>query len=221
MAAYLWMLAVALIARVVLSGVPVSYVNAGQAVLWSWPMFGALAAATLGGAYLADRAAIPAPFDPKISMVRRLVLPFVWGSVIGGLIILSDAVAPVAAARGWPTMHVPFPASVPFYLYGAILLCVLFHFLPIGAVAWVLTRLRARPPRWVKALAVITLGLSEDGGYFVRNGLPFSAETFRHLLSFGANVTELLFIWNFGLLAGLTQRMATYTWWHLVWGGLE
>ncbi len=220
-AAYLCVLGVALAARAALSGTPVPYVNAGQALLWSWPLFGALALAVAAGAHLAERVGIPAPLDPRVPASLRFLVPTLWGSVIAALTILSDVVAPAAAARGLPTMHVPFPVSIPFYVYGAIMLCVLFHFLPLGLAAWMLTRLRRTAPRAAIALAVTALGLSEDGGYFLRSGLPYSVETLRHLLSFAANVTELLFIWNYGLLAGLSQRMATYAWWHITWGALE
>ena len=142
------------------------------------------------------------------------------GSAIAVLTIVSDVHSPAAAARGVATLHVPFPASLPFYAYGAIVLTVLFHFLPL-ALALALLRATALDRTWIPpAVVVVVLALSEDWNYLAQVGLRASVETARHVLSFAANLLELWFIQRFGLLAGLCQRLTTYAWWHVVWGAL-
>lgn len=219
MAPYLVLLGASALVRAVLMVAPVDYINRGQHVLWSWPIFGVVVLGTLVGAWCARRAGLPGPLDGRISGWQRFALPAAVGTAIAAAIVLSDILSPIVNVRGLTRLHVPPPVSVPFYRYGAVVLTILFHFLPLAVIAALCSggRRWRRTPVWLGA--VLLLGLSEDAGYFLREGLPLTMETGRHIVSYGANVAELMFIRSSGLFAGLSQRCATYAWWHVAWGG--
>ena len=207
----------AVAARVLLAFLPVSYVSAGQQALWSWRFFPVFAACFAAAVFLANRSRLHSPRETARGPRKGWLLPLLVGTVVALLTIGSDVVAPAAAARGVPTMHVGGWAALPFYTYGAVVLTVVFHFLPMALVAWLALRVGGRAGIVVVAAGVLAVALSEDTGSFLRSRAFEEVELARHVLSVFANGAEALFIYRFGLLAGLVQRSATYVLWHLAW----
>jgi hypothetical protein len=209
--AYVVVILVALVARGTLSFFDVVYINRGQALLWSWMFAPLLVLAIAMGALLAKGSRIPEPLASGITRAQRFGWPALAGVAIAAAIIASDIIAPVGS------VHIPFPAAIPFYTYGAILIYALFHFLPLAAIDRIAVRLRSRAANIIAPAAVALLAFSEDGGYFLRSGMPATMESARHGISVVANAAELAVTWRFGFLAGLTLRGATYVCWHLLW----
>jgi hypothetical protein len=131
--------------------------------------------------------------------------------------ILSDLAYPAAAARGVASVHVALPAALPLYVFAAIALTTVFHFLPVAALALVAQGLAARRRALVVGLGILAVAFSEDAGFFLRHGSGVGIEWARHAVSVVANGAEAFFIYRHGLLAGLAQRSSTYLVWHLVW----
>lgn len=207
---------VAFLCRLALAFLPVAYVSAGQRSLWSWPFFCVFALCFAAAVPLAASAGLPRPPDTLIRR-RELFAPVAVGTAVALLTIWSDLVSPVAIARNVPTVHVHGWAAVPFYVYGAILLTVVFHFLPIAFVAWCARRLPPRLRLAILIIGVLAVAFSEDANYFLRARSLAGVEAGRHALSVVANGAEALFILRLGLLGGLTQRLTTYLLWHLAW----
>lgn len=208
---------VAVAARVLLVFLPVSYVSAGQQALWSWRFFPLFAACFAAAVFLATRARLPSPRETATGPRTGWLLPLLVGTAVALLTIGSDVVAPAAAARGVPEIHVGGWAALPFYVYGAVVLTVVFHFLPMALVAWLAQQVGGRAGFVLVAAGVLAVALSEDAGYFLRSRAFEEVELARHVLSVFANGAEAAFIYRFGLLAGLAQRSATYVLWHLAW----
>lgn len=208
---------VAVAARVLLDFLPVSYVSAGQQALWSWRFFPVFAACFAAAVFLATRSKLPSPRETATGPTKGWLLPLLVGTAVALLTIGSDVVAPAAAARGVPTIHVGGWAALPFYTYGAVVLTVVFHFLPMALVAWIARRVGGRAGFVLVAAGVLAVAFSEDAGYFLRSRIFEEMELARHLLSVFANGAEAVFLYRFGLLAGLAQRSATYVLWHLAW----
>lgn len=160
---------------------------------------------------------LPSPRETATGPKKGWLLPLLVGTAVALLTIRSDVVAPAAAARGVPTMHVGGWAALPFYTYGAVVLTVVFHFLPMALVAWIARQVGGRAGFVLVAAGVLAVALSEDTGYFLRSRAYEEVEFARHVLSVFANGAEALFLYRFGLLAGLAQRSATYVLWHLAW----
>jgi hypothetical protein len=220
MIGYAVIFGVAVLARLVLAGLTVEFVTPGQRLLWSWPVIVVLALALAGAAALADRARLPAPHD-GLRWRSGLGLAIGAGAIVGVLTIASDIASPVAATRGLPTIHVQGIAALPFYLYGAILITVLFHFLPMATAAWVADGLPPAAARACVIAALLLVALSEDLGFFARGAGIATVDGGRHVLSVAANASEAALIYRYGLAAGLLQRGTTYLLWHLAWPNLS
>ncbi|HEX7182995.1 MAG TPA: hypothetical protein VF756_14230 [Thermoanaerobaculia bacterium] len=204
-------------ARLLLVFLPVGYVSAGQQAIWSWRFFAVFALCFAVAVFLATRSKLPTPEETASGPKRRWLLPLAVGAAVALLTIGSDVVAPAAQARGLTTLHVRGWAALPFYTYGAILLTVVFHFLPIALVAWLAQQVRGRARAALVGVGVLAVAFSEDAGYFLGSRSFATVDALRHVLSVLANGTEAVFIYRFGFLAGLAQRSATYFLWHFAW----
>lgn len=205
-AGYAALFAVALAARLSLDLLLVQYITPRQEKVWSWAFFGVFCLCFFLGALLAERVRLPAPAKTLSGPVLGWALPLAVGGVVGLLTIGSDLLDPAAAARGLSTLHVRGPAAIPFYLYRAMLLTVVFHFLPMAFVAWVTRRLEGCWRLAVVSIALAAVALSEDLGFFLRVSSLATVEAGRHVLSVLANGTEAFFIFRFGLVSGVLQR---------------
>ena len=217
MAGYTVVLGLALLARSALSFLEVSFVTPAQRTMWSWPVFWLFSMAFAVATVLANEAHLLTPAE-TLRAPRALATALVIGATVGCLTVWSDWVSPAAAARGLPSLHVRGPAAGPFYIYGAILLTVLFHFLPIAVAARLTMLLQARTARRLFLGATIVLvALSEDTSFFLQTRDVLGVESARHALSVAANAAEAILIYRYGLLAGLLKRGTTYLVWHVLW----
>ena len=219
--AYAIVFLVAAAARIALGLIPFEYALAGQAVIGSERFFVVFAGCFAAGAAAARHAPMPSPARTLRDARTALGLPAAVGVSVALLTILSDLAYPAAAARGVASVHVAWPAAVPFYVFSAIALTTVFHFLPVAVLAWAARKLAGKPRAVLLALGIVAIAFSEDAGYFLRHGTEAGVEWARHALSVAANGAEAFFIYRFGLLAGLAQRGSTYLVWHLAWPALR
>jgi hypothetical protein len=219
LAGYAAVLGIAFLARAALSAFDVQFITHGQETVWSWPFFGVFLLAFLLAVPLAQGARLPSPGETLRSRAG-LALPVAIGMAIGLLTLWSDILSPAAAARGVPTLHVRGPAAVPFYLYGGVLLTVVFHFLPIALAAGVARWLPRAAARAAIVAGIVVVALSEDLMFFLRTPALVTVESGRHVLSVLANAAEAGLIYRFGLLSGLLQRWTAYLLWHIAWPAL-
>lgn len=220
MVGYAVVLGVAFLARLALSFLEVSFVTPAQRTMWSWPVFAIFLLAFAAATFFANRARLAAPAE-SLRSLPALTLAVGIGATVGCLTVWSDWLSPAASARGLATLHVPGFAAGPFYVYGAILITVLFHFLPIAAAAWLAKQLPAAAARLLLTAAVVVVAFSEDASYFLRTPDLLGVEPARHALSAAANAAEAILIYRYGLLAGLLQRGTTYLLWHVLWPSLS
>jgi hypothetical protein len=66
-----------------------------------------------------------------VSNGRRFLLPAIEGVIYGAITVLRDLPAP-------KDVHVPFPVSIPFYIYGAIFLEMLLRLVALTVFAWLI-----------------------------------------------------------------------------------
>jgi hypothetical protein len=218
--AYAIVFLVAAAARIALCGIPFEYAFAGQALVGSGRFFVFFAACFAAAVAVAPHTTVPPPAQALRSARKALGLPVAVGVSVALLTIVSDLAHPVAAARGVASVHVAWPAAVPLYVFSAIALTTVFHFLPVAVLAWVARKVAGKRRAVLLMLGILAIAFSEDGGYFLRHGNEAGVEWARHALSVAANGAEALFIYRFGLLAGLAQRGSTYLVWHLAWPAL-
>jgi hypothetical protein len=219
MAGYAVILGFALLARVALSLFDFEFVTTAQRFLWSWPVVAGFVAMFAASANLGKRAGLPTPAETLRSPFV-VMLAVGIGVAVGLITIWTDLISPAAIARGVATLHVAGPSALPFYVYGAILLTTLFHFLPMAAAAYFAQHFAPATRHTIILGAILAVAFSEDLGFFLYNSSLFSLETGRHVLSVVANATEAGLIYRYGLLAGLLQRISTYIVWHIAWPNL-
>ncbi len=198
-----------------------------QAAAFSWPLVGGIIVLGFLG-LLADRAArLPDP----LADIRLEARGWLWATVTGvayGVItvasfVLEPSRSAVSAGTGWD--HVLLPWSIPFYLFGAILLefmlrlgalCVLFwlvHVLVLRRrfrllVFWTLAAIVALYEIWPYMADDIAAG--RWGAALIALAGPL----------YISNVFEGWLLYRYGWFSPIVFRLAFYLVWHILFGGL-
>lgn len=198
-----------------------------QAAAISWPIVGGIIVLGLLG-LLADRAArLPDPLADMRLERRGWLWAMVTGVAYGVITVASYVLEPsrsaVSAGAGWD--HVLLPWSIPFYLFGAILLefmlrlgllCVLFWFVHVLIlrgrfrllVFWTLAAIVALYEIWPYMAGDVAAGrwlaavLALAGPLYV------------------SNVFEGWLLYRYGWFSPIVFRLAFYLVWHILFGGL-
>jgi hypothetical protein len=92
-------------------------------------MLATLLSCGLLGLLLAPYARFPDMWDGAVKHRHRLVVPVVWGIVYGLVTAVRDLPNPTGE-------HLFYPASVPFYAYGAVFLEILLRLFGVTLIAW-------------------------------------------------------------------------------------
>jgi hypothetical protein len=194
-----------------------------QAGALSWS---AIAIVTVGGVVglaAAQRVGVADMWDPTVTGWQRFGLPSIEGLVYGVVTVLVDLASPV-------NVHLALPASIPFYLYGAIFLEIVLRLTGVSVLTWVLWHVAFRK-RWRNTafwIAAVLVALYEP-----MNTIPAELArasrlavpgilvgwAFRPL--FLANVLTGYLYRRFGFLSAVVLRVAFYAVWHMLYGGMR
>jgi hypothetical protein len=223
---YLGMLAVLLVVKLILIFAPVSYIVSSQEAAFSWPSIFLVAVLGGVGLFLSKRTGFPEWWDARVSARARLLLPVGIGLVAGALFLLVehfthfDQIA--AATTGKASINVPFPASIYFYLGGAIITEILYRLAPLPILLWLISSLALRHhfQRQVFWILAILLSLVEPLAQ-----VTVFAGHLQVMLILGSSIyaVNLLEAWLFrryGFLAPVTLRLSFYLVWHIIGGVL-
>jgi hypothetical protein len=203
--------------------VPTTFPGADQATAFSWPLVLGISVAGAIGLLLSPHANFPDPWDPTVSDAQRFGLPLVEGFAYGLVTVLRDMAQPA-------NVHLAFPASVPFYVFGAVFLEVLLRLFGLTVLTFLLWKafLRGRAYGLAFWTANILVALYEP--------LPFIKEELAHaghlagpgiLVNwafqplFLANVLTGYMYRRYGILNAVTLRLAFYAIWHVAYGGFR
>jgi hypothetical protein len=178
-----------------------------------------LVAATLGlvGVYLSERTGFPDIWDTRIPITHRLLIPLLLGLAFG----LGFRVLGLGQSLPDPEQP-PFPASIPYFLYGAGLSEILFRLFPMPLLVWLISNLLLRG-RAQEALSWGAAGasslvepLSQLGAMLLLGieNVPLIGLVF--LLIFSANLVQGRLFRTYGLGASLVMRLALYLVWHII-----
>jgi hypothetical protein len=98
---------------------------------FEWRMLATLVSCGLLGLLLAPYARFPDMWEPSVKHRHRLVVPIVWGVLYGLVTVVRDLPNPTGE-------HLFYPASVPFYAYGAIFLETLLRLFGVTLMTWLI-----------------------------------------------------------------------------------
>ena len=168
----------------------------------------------------------PSFLDSTVTNVERFLVPIVAGIIYGIITIWSESrhsrVHPLSLEDD---VHVEFPLSVPFYIYGGIFLEIFLRLFSLSVIVWLLGLLGLNGSLEAAAvgIGVVIVALYEPWPYmkesFTENGWTAAARLLvGHL--FIANLVAGIFMCTFGFLAPLTMRLGFYAIWHVSYGGL-
>ena len=198
-----------------------------QAAAFTWPLVGGIIVLGFLG-LLADRASrLPDPLADMRLERRGWVWATVTGLIYGAITIASFVWNPTPSAvttgSGWD--HVLLPWSIPFYVFGAILLEFMLRLGALCIGFWlihvVILRRRFRQPVFWTLAAIVALyeiwPYMADDVAAGRWGQALIALAGPLYLS---NVFEGWLLLRFGWFSPIVFRLAFYLVWHVLFGGL-
>lgn len=199
----------------------------GQAEAFTWPVVGAVILIGLVG-LLADRSTgFPDAFAVPSRERRGLVIATLTGVAYGILTILQDHFIAgggnVLTLQEWA--HVPWPWSLPFYMFGAIFLEFLLRLGALCILVWFFHVLLFRrrwlmPVFWVVNLAVAFYEIMPATMAEAARGEWMSVALTPLEPLYWTNVFEGWLLLRFGWFAPIVFRLAFYLVWHVIYGGL-
>jgi hypothetical protein len=219
--AYLAIVALMFACRLALLPFEITGKSAGQqlALEWWFPLTVALFG-VLGLVF--SRAAGFPDVLPRQTNSRRLSIAILLGLLTGMLSAVVDWLQPITS--GLESAHHPLPAAVPYYIYGGIVSEVVYHFTPIVVAVWLAKRIAGGSLRseestfWV---ALVLLSAWEQKYFFTHPEIWTPLEFARNLISYAANAFEIWLLRRWGFTMAITQRLASYSIWHLAWPALS
>lgn len=220
---YAALVAVLVAVKLFFLGVPITFPGADQATAFSWPLVLGISVLGAMGLMLSPYARFPAPWDPSVSDAQRFGLPILEGFAYGLITVLRDLPRPT-------DVHLAFPASIPFYLFGAVFLEVLLRLFGLTVLTVLLGKLLLRGRAYGLAFwtANVVVALYEP--------LPFIREELAHaghlagpgiLVDwafqplFLANVLTGYMYRRYGILNAVVLRVSFYVVWHVAYGGFR
>jgi hypothetical protein len=200
--------------------------SAAQAAVFSWQGVAITALIGVIGTFFLGMTPLPGMWPKGMSFGRKVVWPVLAGLVLGAAEVATDMQtgwgATMAHQMKLPSIHIPWPLSVPLYVGGAILVSIIYFLLVIPLVTWLVSGklLKGKGLETTYWLAALPMALVEpltQGDFTAVNtgGAPaalFAAED--TLL----NLAQVWFFRRAGFVAAVLVRVAFYGVWHIGWG---
>jgi hypothetical protein len=198
-----------------------------QASAFSWPIvLGVIALGALG--FAADRSiGMPEPFTDARRDATGAWVSIAFG-VAYGLYTIADSLMgserhPYLNAVDWP--HVLLPWSIPFYLFGAILLEFMLRLGLLCVLVWlahvlVLRRHFRLAVFWIVACVVATYEITPYLADEIAAGNWGAVALGALQPLYWTNVLEAGLLLRYGWIAPIIFRVAFYLVWHVLYGGL-
>jgi hypothetical protein len=200
---------------------PVDFPIESQATAFEWQALTTIATCGLVGLLLAPYARFPDMWDGAVPHAKRLLVPIVWGVVYGLVTAVRDLPNPSSD-------HLYYPASVPFYAYGAVFLEIMLRLFGVTLITWLVGE-------------VLLMGHVRTAAFWVANVLTSLYEPLPHVWDdlqrverpvqvpatlvdwafqplFLANLLTGYLYRRFGFLSAVIFRLAFYAVWHVGYG---
>jgi hypothetical protein len=199
--------------------IPLNAVLALQASTFTWPALLMISILGLGGVWAASKTGFPDSWDKTIPNQQRILMPFLIGLGLGLIALVIEHFQPLGQ------IDVPFPVSIPFYLYGGIISEILLRQVllpvPLWVISWLILRNRWQEPIfWGLAILVSALepigvlgGLYELG--VLQNNISIGIWIFV-AFAYGVNLLLAYEYRKHGFVAPVVLRLSFYLIWHIL-----
>ncbi len=200
---------------------PTDFPLEAQASAFEWRALWTLVSCGLLGLLLAPYARFPDMWDRSVPHRKRLLVPVVWGIVYGLVTVVGDLPNP-------SEIHLYYPASIPFYAYGAVFLEILLRLFGVTLITWLTAE-------------VFLMGHLRNAAFWVANVATSLYEPLPHIwedlqkVEQPVQVPVTLIDWafqplflsnlltgylyrRFGFLTAVLFRVSFYAVWHVGYG---
>jgi hypothetical protein len=194
---------------------PISAAGPRQA---SYPWVELLLIAALGwlGIILAERINIPKMWNRKF--LKCPISFFYAGIGIGAAFMLYDSIAHIG------DISVGLPASLLFYIWGAVSTEVIMHLFPVAFLTWLFGFFIRQKDIlfWVFASIVSVVSAASMLAAFGNPAIPLVKPGIALLgllgiMVFAAEMVSFRLLKGYGLLASIIYRLSFYLVWHIIW----
>jgi hypothetical protein len=200
---------------------PTDFPLEAQASAFEWRVLLTLASCGLFGLAIAPYARFPDMWDRAVKHRHRLLVPLVWGALYGLITIVRDLPSPAGD-------HLYYPASLPFYAFGAVFLEILLRLFGITLITWLIGE-------------VLLMGHLRNAAFWIANVLTSLYEPLPHVWEdlqgveqpvqvpvtivnwafqplFLSNLLTGYLYRRFGFLSAVLFRLSFYAVWHVAYG---
>jgi hypothetical protein len=200
---------------------PTAFPLEAQASAFEWRVLLTLASCGLFGLVIAPHARFPDMWDRTVPHRKRLLVPLAWGVVYGLVTIVRDLPSPTGD-------HLYYPASIPFYAFGAVFLEVMLRLFGVTLIAWLIGE-------------VLLMGHLRNAAFWIANivtslyePLPHAWEDLQRVEQpvqvpvtivdwafqplFLSNLLTGYLYRRFGFLSAVLFRLSFYAVWHVAYG---
>src|SRR5688572_9525181 len=140
---------------------PADFPLESQASAFEWRLLLTVASCGLFGLLLAPYARFPDMWDRTVKHRHRLFVPLVWGVVYALVTVVRDLPNP-------STDHLYYPASIPFYAFGAVFLEILLRLFGVTLITWLIGE-------------VLLMGHMRNAAFWIANVLTSLYEPLPHI----------------------------------------
>lgn len=192
-------------------------VSAAQRPLLTWPVLLVIALLGLVGVWLSERTGFFDIWDARVAVKHKLFFPLLLGTAIGVAFALLELFHVLPDPDG-----PPFPASIPFFLYGGVASEILYRLFPVPLLIWLISNLllrgRAQEPLFWTAAALSSLlePLSQIGAALLLGMTGGLGLAMVFGLVFVTNLVLAYLFRKFGFGASVVMRLAFYLVWHII-----
>jgi hypothetical protein len=215
------MVATLIVAKLYFVNHPTDFPLESQASAFEWQMLLTLASCGLVGLLLAPYARFPDMWDRSVLHRKRLLVPIVWGVLYGLVTAVRDLPNP-------SEFHLYYPASIPFYAYGALFLEILLRLFGVTLITWLIAEVALmghlrNAAFWIANIAVSLYEplpqIAEDIVGVQRPAIvPVTLVNWAFHPMFLANLLTGYLYRRFGFLTAVVFRMSFYAVWHVGYG---
>ena len=203
---------------------PADFPLQAQAAAFEWRLLLTLVSCGLFGLMIAPYARFPDMWDREVQHRKRLFVPIVWGVLYGLVTIVRDLPSPTGD-------HLYYPASVPFYAFGAVFLEILLRLFGMTVVTWLIGE-------------VFLMGHLRNAAFWIANvvtavyeplpqvwedlqrvdqpvQLPVTVVNWAFHPLFLSNLLTGYLYRRFGFLSAVLFRLSFYAMWHVAYGNFR
>lgn len=200
---------------------PTDFPLEAQASAFEWRLLLTLASCGLFGLVIAPHARFPDMWDRTVQHRKRLLVPLVWGILYALVTIIRDLPSPTGD-------HLYYPASLPFYAFGAVFLEVMLRLFGITLITWLIGE-------------VLLMGHLRNAAFWIANVVTSLYEPLPHVWEdlqrveqpvqvpvtvvnwafhplFLSNLLTGYLYRRFGFLTAVLFRLSFYAVWHVGYG---